>query len=185
MEEQQIVTLFEQRSPEAVAVTMQSYGRLLRQLCGNILEDDRDTEECVNDTMLALWNSIPPEKPRSLTAYICRIGRNQALRKRRDRAAGKRDDRLELSLEELKAVLPAPSAEETWDAAQLAVALDRFLAGESRLDRVLFLRRYWFGDAVRDAAQRVGISENAASKRLHRIKLRLRDYLEREGYFHE
>jgi len=185
MEEQRMVTLFEERAPEAVEVALHSYGRLLRQLCGNILEDDRDTEECVNDTMLALWNSIPPEKPRSLTAYVCRIARNQALKKRRDRKAARRDDRLELSLEELKTVLPVPSAEECWDAAQLAAALDRFLAGEPRLDRVLFLRRYWFGDTVRDAARQVGISENAASKRLHRIKLRLRDYLGKEGYFHE
>ena len=75
--------------------------------------------------------------------------------------------------------------EETVDERELGRAINGFLRSVSAENRTLFLRRYWFGDAVRDAAQRVGISENAASKRLHRIKLRLRDYLEREGYFHE
>lgn len=185
MEDRQIVALFEERSPQAVEAALGSYGLLLQQLCGNILEDDRDTEECVNDTMLALWNTIPPEKPRSLTAYICRIARNLALKKRRDREAAKRDCRLSVSLEQLKNTLPAPSMEEAWDAVQLAQAIDRFLAAQDTRDRVLFFRYHWFGDELRAAATVVGMSENTASKRLQRLRLRLRGYLEQEGFFHE
>ena len=79
-------------------------------------------------------------------------------------------------------MLPAPSAEEQWDANALAQAVDAWLEGLKETDRVLFVRRYWFGDSVQEAAQRVGLRENTASVRLRRMKLRLRDYLTQEGY---
>ena len=182
MDEAQILKLFYHRSADAVTEAHRAYGGLLQQLCGNILEDARDTEECINDTLLALWNTIPPEKPDSLLAYTCRIGRNQALKRRRDSHAAKRDSRRSLPLEELLSVLPAPSLEEQWDADQLARAIEDWLDGQSREDRVLFLRRFWFGDPIREAAGRTGLSEEAAAKRLQRMKKRLRDYLKEEGY---
>ncbi len=85
MEEQEIVALFWQRSEQAIAQANIKYGRLLQQLCGNILGDDRETEECVSDTLLALWNTIPPENPAPLTAYACRIARNLALKRLREK----------------------------------------------------------------------------------------------------
>ena len=182
MEEAKILALFYHRSADAVNEAQQAYGSLLRQLCGNILEDERDTEECINDTLLALWNTIPPEKPDSLLAYTCRIGRNQALKRRRDSHAAKRDSRLSLPLEELLAVLPAPTLEEQWDAEQLVRTIEGWLDGQSKSDRVLFLRRFWFGDPIREAAARVGLSETTAAKRLQRMKKRLRSYLKGEGY---
>ena len=182
MEEQEIVALFWQRSEQAIAQANIKYGRLLQQLCGNILGDDRETEECVSDTLLALWNTIPPENPAPLTAYACRIARNLALKRLREKTAQKRDSRVSLPLEELAEVLPVPSAEEQWDANALAQAVDAWLEGLKETDRVLFVRRYWFGDRVQEAAQRVGLRENTASVRLRRMKLRLRDYLTQEGY---
>lgn len=182
MEEREIVALFWQRSEQAIAQANAKYGRLLQQLCGNILGDDREAEECVSDTLLALWNTIPPENPAPLTAYACRIARNLALKRLREKTAQKRDSRASLPLEELAEVLPAPSAEEQWDANSLAQAVDAWLEGLKETDRVLFVRRYWFGDSVQEAAQRVGLRENTASVRLRRMKLRLRDYLTQEGY---
>lgn len=120
MEEREIVALFWQRSEQAIAQANIKYGRLLQQLCGNILGDDRETEECVSDTLLALWNTIPPENPAPLTAYACRIARNLALKRLREKTAQKRDSRVSLPLEELAEVLPVPSAEEQWDANALA-----------------------------------------------------------------
>lgn len=185
MDEGKILALFYHRSADAVTEAQKAYGSLLRQLCGNILEDARDTEECINDTLLALWNTIPPEKPESLLAYTCRIGRNQALKRRRDSHAAKRDSRLALPLEDLLSVLPAPSLEEQWDADQLARTIEGWLDGQTKAERVLFLRRFWFGDPIREAGERVGLSEAAASKRLQRMKKRLRDHLKGEGYLDE
>ena len=182
MEEREIVALFWQRSEQAIAQANAKYGRLLQQLCGNILGDDREAEECVSDTLLVLWNTIPPENPAPLTAYACRIARNLALKRLRKKTAQKRDIRASLPLEELAEVLPVPSAEEQWDANALAQAVDAWLEGLKETDRVLFVRRYWFGDSVQDAASRVGLRDNTASARLRRMKLRLRDYLTQEGY---
>ena len=182
MEDHQIVELFWLRSETALEQTRTKYGRLLQQLCRNLLADDREAEECVSDTMLALWNTIPPQRPAPLTAYACRIARNLAMNRLRERCAQKRDDRVSLPLDELAEVLPAPSAEEQWDARELAQAVDAWLEGQKETDRVLFVRRYWFGDSVQEAAQRVGLRENTASARLRRMKLRLRDYLTQEGY---
>ena len=182
MDEKQIVELYWQRDPRAMTATREVYGRLVHKLCGNLLGDDRDAEECLNDTLLALWNAIPPLRPEPLAAYICRVARNQALTRRRARETQKRDRRLELPLDELAEVLPSPSAEEVWDAKALAQTIDRWLEEQKQVDRVLFVRRYWFGDSVQEAAQRVGLRENTASARLRRMKLRLRDVLTQEGY---
>lgn len=182
MEEKQIVELYWQRDPQAMTVTREVYGRLVHKLCRNLLGDDRDAEECLNDTLLALWDTIPPQRPQPLAAYICRIARNQALTRRRTKEAQKRDERLELPLDELADVLPAPSAEAVWDAQTLARTIDRWLESQTQTDRVLFVRRYWFGDSVQEAASRVGLRENTASARLRRMKLRLRHFLTQEGY---
>ena len=182
MEDAKIVELFFARSEDAVSETEKKYGRYCHYIAGQVLSSDEDAREIVNDTWLRLWNTIPPENPAPLTAYACRIARNLALKRLREKTAQKRDSRVSLPLEELAEVLPAPSAEEQWDANALAQAVDAWLEGLKETDRVLFVRRYWFGDSVQEAAQRVGLRENTASVRLRRMKLRLRDYLTQEGY---
>ena len=182
MEDQDIVALFWQRSERAIPETEARYGRLLLALCRNLLDDGRDAEECVSDTLLALWNAIPPARPAPLSAYACKVARQLALKRRRDSQAQKRDSRLTLPLDELAEAISVPSAEENWDAEQLGRAIDAFLDRQKQTDRVLFVRRYWFGDEVKTAAGLLGLSENAASARLRRLRLRLRDELTKEGF---
>lgn len=182
MEDREILALFEQRSTRAISAAEAQYGRILRQLCRNLLDDRRDVEECLSDTFFALWNAIPPERPEPLAAYACKVARQLALKKRRDAHAQKRDSRKNLPLDELSQALSAPSAEENWEADQLGRTIDAFLDRQKQIDRVLFVRRYWFGDEVKAAAGLVGLSENAASIRLRRLRLRLREYLIQEGY---
>lgn len=185
MEDRRIVALFWQRAEKAIAATAQKYGGLLQSIAVNILGDHHKAQECVNDTYLALWNRIPPEKPEPFSAYICRIDRNIALNRRRDDLAQKRNCEFDLSLEELSGCLAGPSLEETVDARALGRAIDAYLATISRENRILFLRRYWFGDSVPQAASLLGIQKNAASIRLYRIRNGLREYLIREGYYEE
>ena len=91
MKDQHIISLFFDRNENAVTELQEKYGRLCVSIAKHILPDDRDAEECISDAMLRIWNAIPPEKPKSLSAYICRIGRNLALEKYSDNTAAKRD----------------------------------------------------------------------------------------------
>ncbi len=182
MTEQELLMLFESRSEGAIGAARQQYARLLQQLCRNILGDERDAEECVSDTLLALWNTIPPQQPQSLTAYACRIAKNLALKRRREQTAQKRDDRMVLALEELGDSLGSGDVEGELDAKVLGESISAWLYRQPDRDRMLFVRRYWFGDSVADAAAMAGLRENAAAQRLRRLRGKLRNYLEQEGF---
>ena len=183
MDDNRIISLFWQRTEKALDAVKQKYGMLLQSIAVNILADPRDAQECVNDTYMAIWNRIPPEKPEPLCAYICRIARNLALKRRRDDRAQKRYSEYELSLDELSGCLAGPSLEETLEARELGRAIDAFLDTITKDNRIIFLRRHWFGDSVKQIAASMGFSENAVSIRLNRTRNQLKDYLIQEGYY--
>lgn len=184
MEDKHIVKLLLQRVEAALAVVEAQYGRRLYAIAMNILGDDRDAQECVNDTYLALWNNIPPEKPDPLSAYACRISRNLAYARLRGTLAQKRNSRYDLSLEELAECIGESSLEDTLSARELGQAINRFAASLSRENRVIFLRRHWFGDSVRDIAADLGLDEGAVSTRLSRIRSKLKAKLIKEEFIH-
>lgn len=186
MEDKKILELLWNRIESALDALANKFGRRLLYTAMNILGNPQDAEEAVSDTYMALWNTIPPEKPDPLAGYVHRTGRNIALNKRRHLTAQKRSSQYDVSLEELAGFLPAPSFEEMLDARALGQAIDRFLDTISRENRILFLRRYWFGDSVKELSHTFGMSENTVSVRLSRLRTQLKTYLiEKEGYFHE
>lgn len=185
MEDKKILELLWNRVESAIDALAKKFGRRLLYTAMNILGNPQDAEEAVSDTYLALWNTIPPEKPDPLAGYVHRTGRNVALKKHRYLTAQKRSTQYEVSLEELAGILPAPSMEEMLDARELGQAIDRFLDTISKENRILFLRRYWFGDSVKTLAKAATLSENTVSVRLSRIRIQLKDYLYKEGFFHE
>lgn len=183
MEDRKIVALLLERAQNGVAALEEKFGKLIYCICLNILQSTQDAQECTNDTYLALWNAIPPATPDPLTPYVCRTGRNVALNRLRADNAQKLGKGYTLSLEELESCIPDHCMEEQISARALGRAIDDFLARQSSQTRVLFLRRYWFGDSVAQAAKAVGISANAASVRLLRTREKLKQYLiERELY---
>ena len=181
MEDRQIVDLLWARAEAAVSAMADKYGRLVYQLSRNIVGNDEDAAECVNDTWLGVWDSVPPHRPQVLSAYVCRIGRNVSLKRYRANTARKRNTAYDSSLEELENVLVGSTVEEIWSARELGRAIDRFLATLDRENRIIFVRRYWFADPVREIAVLMGMSENNISVRLARVRSRLRDYLKKEG----
>ncbi len=185
MDDKKIFALLWARAEGALSALEQKFGKLLYRIAVNILEIPQDAQECVNDTYLAIWNTIPPEKPEPLRPYVCRVGRNIALTRLRDLRAQKRCSRFDLSLEELAEIIPDRRMEERLDARALGQAIDRFLQQQTRENRILFLRRYWFGDSVLEAAAYIGISANVASVRLHRLRKELKDYLIGEELYYE
>lgn len=186
MEDKQILELLWNRIESAIDALAKKFGKRLLYTAMNILGNPQDAEESVNDTYMALWNAIPPERPDPLAGYVHRTGRNVALKKYRYLTAQKRSTQYEVSLEELSDIFPSPSIEELLDARELGRAIDRFLDTISKENRILFLRRYWFGDSVKHLSKATGMSENTVSVRLSRLRNQLKTYLvEKEGIFHE
>ena len=182
MDDQKIIELFLARSELAIQSLAAKYEKLLHKISFHILHDDEDVAECINDTYLGVWNAIPPARPNPLSAFVCKITRNLSLKRYRANSAVKRGASLEVSLEELEPCIPTPSAEEEWNARELGRVINCFLQSLEQESRILFVRRYWFADAIGDIAADLRISENLAAVRLKRLRGRLKVYLEKEGY---
>lgn len=182
MEDQAIIDLFFHRSEQAISELSKKYGRLCCKVASNILHNSLDTEECVNDTYLCMWNSVPPQQPNPLMTYVCSITRNLALKKYHASTAVKRNSYYDVALEELESCLSVPdTAESAYSAVELAELLGRFLSALNVENRVVFLRRYWYADSISAIAIRLHMSENQVSVRLHRTRKKLQAYLRKEG----
>lgn len=182
MEDRKIIQLFFARAEGAIEVLAQKFGPRLLATARNILGSHEDAEESVSDTYLAVWNAIPPKEPDPLSGFVFKTGRNLALKKLRDRSALKRNPQYDLSLDELAGCLGGASLEDEFDARLLGRTIDRFLDTIAKDSRVIFLRRYWFGDSVKEIAKHFAMTENAVSVRLSRTRTQLKSYLIKEGF---
>ena len=178
MEDEAIIELLFARSERAVAELDAKYGPLLRSLALRLLADEEDAAECVSDAYFAAWKAIPPERPEKLAAWLCRVVRNGAVSALRKRGALRRGGGACLPLDELAESLAAPgSVSDALEARELAEGIRRFLETLPRENRVIFLRRYWFEDSIREISERCGLSEGAVRLRLTRLRRKLRDWL--------
>ncbi len=177
-EDENIIALYFARDERAITETDRCYGRLCMQISMNILASTPDAEECVNDTYLKAWNSIPPTRPQSLCAYVLRIVRNLSLNRLRALKADRRDRDMTVSLSELEGCMPIREERTP----ELAEALDRFLGTLDTEDRRLFLGRYWYGLSVKDLAREWGLTPGNAAQRLKRTRDKLRTYLTEGGF---
>lgn len=183
MDDSRIITLLWQRAQTGLSALAEKYGPRLYTTAKNITGDHHTAEECVNDTYLALWNTIPPQRPDPLIAYALRITRNIALKRLRDDHAQCRRSDYDISLDELAECIGNTSLEETVRQRELGRLINRFLGTVSRDQRDLFLRRYWFGDSIKDLSAAFHIPENTVSVRLSRIRGKLKAFLTQEGYY--
>ena len=178
MNDQEIIALYFARDEQAIRETDARYGKTCMQVSMNILRSRPDAEECVNDTYLKTWDSIPPARPASLCAFVCRIVRNLSLNRLQELTAAKRSRELTVSFEELEACIPMPDEESP----ALAEELAAFLKTEGETDRALFVGRYWFACSVEELARRTGLTKRAVHMRIFRTRERLRAYLTERGY---
>ena len=183
MEDQQIIELYWARSEQAIRESEDKYGAFCRSIARNILAQEEDAEECVNDTWFRAWNAMPPQRPGVLSAFFGRLTRNLSLDRWRYRRAAKRGgSQVEVALEELGECLSAPGTpEERLEERETARIISQFLREQPELDRVLFLRRYWYLEPISALAQRFSMGESAVKSRLHRTRLRLKEVLLLEG----
>lgn len=161
-----------------------TYDSLCRHIASHILASPEDVEEVVNDTMLAVWDSIPPQSPASLPAYISKLTRNIAITRLRSNTATLRDQRMTASLEELELVLPDPrSLESQLESKMITQTINGYLSTLSKTNRIIFLRRYYCGDTTKEVAKLTGLTDQAVRSRLLRMRAELRQQLEKEDIF--
>ena len=182
MTDEEIINLFFERSEQAISELAKKHGPAVSRVALNILKDEEDAKECINDTWLGAWNSIPPNRPDPLRTYVCRIARNLATKRYHANSAKKRDSQYDLALDELAECVPDCSTVESALAAkELAEIINRFLDTLSYEDKFVFMRRYWYADSLADIAKMAGMSYNSAAVRLHRVRGKLKKLLLKEG----
>lgn len=182
MDDEAIVALYWSRDESAITETDRKYGPYCRTIAQNILGSREDAEECVSDTWHSAWNSMPPQRPGSLPAFLGRIVRNLSISRWRREHAQKRYAGLESLLSGLEECLPDPrGVEEVVEGRALTRRIEGWLDGLSRDDRAVFLRRYWYGQEVQVLARAWGVSPNQMAKRLQRLRKSLKHALEQEG----
>ncbi len=184
MDDRAIVQLYLERNEEAINITAEKYGKKLRSIAYGITEDNQASEECENDTYLAVWNSIPPNKPESyFFAYISRITRHISIDYCRRQNAQKRDAPVLSVSEELESCFPAyDTIEEEINARELIKVIEAFLRTIPKENRIIFLRRYYFCDSISDIAAFMSLKESKIKSSLFRTRKKLHKILEKEGF---
>ena len=171
------------RDEKGLAELKKKHSRLLMKIALGILKSPEDAEECVNDALYAVWNSIPPDKPEKLLPYVCRITRRKAIDRLRYNTAAMRDPEL---LTELDECIPSGGdIRDEAEKAELAAALNAWVKTLSKKHQKLFVLRYFSMYEIKDAAKGAGMSLTAATTALSRMKASLKEYLIKGGFFNE
>ena len=182
LEDSQIIGMYWARDPDAISETDVKYGKYCTRIAVNILESRNDAEECVNDTYLKTWDTIPPQRPESFPAFLGRIIRNIALDRYRYNNAQKRSSKMDVMFSELEGCIPATCrAEEVLELHEVTEIINTFLASLSEEKRIIFVQRYWYAQPLRDIASKFGMTEGQVKSILHRLRSALRKALEKEG----
>lgn len=177
----EIVRLLLKRDESALTQMKTQYGGLCRHIIASLLTSVQDTEEALSDVWLNVWNSIPPAKPKHLRAYLAKAARNTALHYIERDHAQKRSG-LTAVLDELAECIPDEAASHEMDALFLRDTLNTFVRSLRREERSLFVRRYYFSQSIKDIATAHHCTENRVTVTLHRLRARLRAFLQKEGY---
>lgn len=185
MTDQQIITLYWERDERAIRETDDRYGAYCRTIAQNILHDPQDAEESANDTWFRAWNAIPPARPRQLKWFLAKITRNLALDRFKAQNAEKRKSgETALILDELEECLPAQNdTQQQIEAHELQGCINRFVHNLPAREGNVFIRRYFFAESIPEIAKKYRLSQNHISVILSRTRKRLKDHLEKEGYF--
>ena len=184
MDDQVIVEQYWQRSEQALTETARKYGGYCHSVAMRILQNKSDAEECVNDTYLCAWRSIPPQRPQNLKAYLGKISRNLALNLFQKRSAQKRGgSEVPLLLDELAECVGGPDEPSPEDQTTFSDLINRFLAGLSDDARRLFVQRYWYGYTVKEIAQAKGVRADSVAAQLYRTRKNLAQFLHEKGEF--
>ena len=173
MDEKEIVKMLWNREENGLKALQENYSLQLKRLAKNFVSEE-DAEECFNDTLLSIWNSIPPNKPEHLFAYSAKICRNKALNMIRSSQSRKRKAEIVELSNELQNIIPDRVEEEN----VLTELMNDFLIREKSDDRYIFVHRYWFGESIAELSKVTSYGESKIKSKLFRMRNRLKKYLE-------
>ncbi len=183
MTDKDIIELYFARSEDAIRKSEEKYGAYCRNIANNILHDSEDAKECVNDTWLGAWNSIPPKRPDSLKLYLASITRNSAYNRYRAGNADKRGKgEICAVLDELEGVIASTDTEAQIEGKALAECINNFLARLDVRERSIFIRRYYFVESSADIAARYSMSRANVLTVLSRTRKKLKKHLKEEKF---
>lgn len=184
MDDIKIVELYWNRDENAISATAEKYGGYCYSIAYNILHNKEDSDESVNDTYLAAWGSIPPQRPQMLSAYLAKLTRNLSLNKWRNKNAEKRGGgEVPVTLDELQECIPSKSfVDDEIQAKELSLIIDSFLRKLPKDERVIFVRRYWYYEPVTDIAKSLNFGLSKVKMTLLRTRKKLQIELQKGGY---
>lgn len=184
MEDTNIIELYWARNEQAISETAGKYGAFCHRIAWNILSCREDSEECVNDTYLNVWNTIPPQRPQVFQAFLGRITRNLAINRHNYLAREKRGGgAVTLALEELRECVDQGSdPEASIELKELGESIAAFLEEISQIERIIFLRRYWYLEDRQRIAEFCGLTDSNVGVILHRTRKKLKAHLRKEGF---
>ena len=183
MDDQSIVDLYINRDESAILETDRKYGAYCFSIAYNILKVVQDSEECVNDMYNKVWNSIPPQTPKRLDAWLSKIVRNLAINVWYKSHRKKRYNGYETILDEMVECIPDTKlVEHEIEEMELTKFLDKWLESLPEFDRVLFMRRYWIGESLKKLESEYKISHGRLAKQMYHLRGDLKSALEKEGY---
>ncbi len=182
MEDIEIIDLYWSRDESAITQTDIKYGHFCRYIIYEILKNHEDCEEVTNDTYLKTWNTIPPTRPQTLKGYLALLCRQLSFdrykaNKTQKRGAGE----ITVALDEISEIISDQGSDICEDFA-LRDALDRFLWSLPKKTRIIFVRRYFYMSPISSIADSLSMKEAAVGMLLHRTRIKLREYLEKEGF---
>lgn len=184
MDDTKIVQLYWDRNEQAIPATADKYGNYCTSITKNILGNHEDVEECVNDTYMNAWNSMPPHRPSILSAFLGKIVRNLSFNRYKHDTADKRGGgELPVVLDELSELVSGKDdVEEEICHNELVRSIDTFLDNLSPKQRSIFVSRYWYADSISEIAICHGMNDSAVSMTLSRLRLKLHNYLLERGF---
>ena len=181
MNDLSIIELYFERNEQAIEETDIKYGNLCHSIAYNILNNYEDSEECVNDTYIGVWNAIPPTRPKNLMAFVCKITRNLSLKRLESQSRQKRSQAMLVSLDELAEVLSDENITSGVSDEDIGKLISDFLRNEKSEIRDVFIRKYYFFDSIGDIARRYDFTESKVKNMLHHTRTKLKDFLIKEG----
>ncbi len=181
MDDLKIIELYFERDKQAIKETDSKYGKLCHSIAYNILNNREDSEECVNDTYVGVWNAIPPTRPNNFMAFICKIARNLSLKRLEFTKREKRSADIIISFEELAAVLPDERYAPNISDEDIGKVISEFLRNQKEDAKNVFIRKYYFFDSISEIAMRYSFTESKVKNMLFYTRNKLKDYLIKEG----